>query len=423
MMKLATLKEKFVGWRLDHSCSVVIPLFVFAFRKDTVSAVHRHALNLKRRRGVGPRILKSLLYTIYWPVRAFILALIAALITDRKLHGVDLSRIRLFFLFWYLMVRHNMTVEACLRFKLWLPRNRRHAGDYIQHDEIVRLMPWLSRNKDTEEVCNKVKFESLCQKSDLPHAGIVATVTGQNLIINDGTHLPKTDLFSKFNGQWGGSGGQAWTYDDVSATWRNGIHIFDEPQLLQYFKDAAHSGTIIVQLKLVNGGAVRDFSSGALCTIRVVTTKLPSQQAELLRSCLRMPIGQMDIDNFDAGGLSASIEASGQLTPAIQKRDGYPIYDVHPATGAQITGTKLTVWEDVLALAICAHNVLTDVYSIGWDIAWTQHGPVIIEANVGWGEDAIQMPNSDPLGRKFCDFYLSAKAVSQESAATEVHST
>ncbi|WP_162183541.1 sugar-transfer associated ATP-grasp domain-containing protein [Halocynthiibacter namhaensis] len=422
-MELTILKGKFVGWRLDHSCSVVIPLFIFAFRQDTVSAVHRHALDLKRRRGVGAKILKSLVYTIYWPVRAFFLALIAAVTIDRKLHGVDLSRIALFFTFWYLMVRYNMTIEACLRFKLWLPRNRRHAGDYIQHHEIVRLMPWLSRNQNTEEVGNKVMFEALCRKHGLPHAGIVATVTRRNLIINDGTHLPKADLFSKFNGQWGGSGGQAWTYDDVSATWRNGNHIFDEPELLQYFKDAAHLGTIILQLKLINGDAVRDFSSGALCTLRVVTTKLPKQQAEHLRSCLRMPIGQMDVDNFGVGGLSAGIEASGQLTPAIQKRDGYPIYNIHPDTGAQISDTKLAIWEDVLALAIDAHNVLTDVYSIGWDIAWTQHGPIIVEANVGWGEDAVQMPNSDPLGKKFCDFYLSAKAASQERAATEVHST
>ena len=71
MTTLRALQKKVIGWRLDHKCSVIIPLFAFAFRQDSVSAVHRHAHNLKRRRFFGAKVLKSLVYTIYWPVRAF----------------------------------------------------------------------------------------------------------------------------------------------------------------------------------------------------------------------------------------------------------------------------------------------------------------------------------------------------------------
>jgi hypothetical protein len=409
MTKMRAIKKKFLQRTVIDDCHLCIPLIALASGQDSVSTVHRHALNLEGARKSATKVV----FLRYIGLRArFFLALKSALNVDLEPHGIDLLRTALFFMFWHSMVRHNMTIVSCFQYRIWNPCNRRRVRDYIQKHEIVILMRWLSRNNDVEAMTNKILFETLCRKNNLPYVGIVATVTDQNVAIENGLYLPKKDLFSKFNGQSGGSGGQAWTYDDVSLTWRNGQHLFNESQLLQYFKDSAHTESVLVQLNLTNGQALQDFSSGALCTIRVVTFKLPGQEPQHLRSSLRMPVGQVDVDNFGAGGLAACIDTSGRLTSAIKKYGDYRVRDVHPDTGAQIAGSVLHGWNDILTLAINAHNALTDICSIGWDIAWTQHGPILVEGNAYWDQAVMQMPNSDPLGKDFCDIYLSAKAAS-----------
>jgi hypothetical protein len=332
---------------------------------------------------------------------------------DRELHGVDMSRGAIFWMFWYLMIRHNMSIESCFRFRMWDRHNRRRARDYLQRYEHYALLNWLSRNKDTQSLIDKAGFEDLCREQNLPCANIVATASDQGVVIHSGSHLPKTNLFSKFNEQSCGSGGQAWNYEESSQTWRNDLQTYTEPQLLKYFKEKAKGEAILIQLKLDNAEALKKFSSGALCSMRIVTYKLPGQASKHLRSSLRMPVGQVDIDNFAAGGIAANIDASGRLTTAIEKYGNYSYFDVHPYTNTQITGALLENFDDALALATRTHDLLTDLDFVGWDIAHTQHGLMVIEGNVTWDQGVIQMPASEPLGKDFCELYLTAKAASE----------
>ena len=53
----------------------------------------------------------------------------------------------------------------------------------------------------------------------------------------------------------------------------------------------------------------------------------------------------------------------------------------HPDTDAQITGAVLPIWQEALDLALNAQSLLKQVPLIGWDIAISNNGPLIIEAN------------------------------------------
>jgi len=407
---MINILEKIRQRTLIDTCHVCLPYFSFAYAKDPVSVVHRHALNPDGRQRSA---LKIAFFTAYWPLRAIVLAISATPKLDSKLHGVDMSRGAIFWMFWYLMIRHNMSIESCFRFRMWDRHNRRRAPDYLQRYEHYALLNWLSRNKDTQPLIDKAAFEDMCRKQNLPCANIVATATDQGVVMLDGPHLPKKDLFSKFNEQSCGSGGQAWNYKEPSQTWSNDQQSFTEPQLLKYFKEMAKGETILIQLKLRNAETLKKFSSGALCSIRVVTYKLPGQASKHLRSSLRMPVGQVDIDNFAAGGIAANIDASGYLTTAMEKFGSYRFFDVHPYTNTPITGTMLENFNDAPALAMRSHDLLTDICFVGWDIAYTQHGLMVIEGNVTWDQAVIQMPASEPLGKDFCELYLAAKEASE----------
>jgi hypothetical protein len=72
--------------------------------------------------------------------------------------------------------------------------------------------------------------------------------------------------------------------------------------------------------------------------------------------------------------------------------------DAHPDTGAAITGRVLPLWDEVLALAAQAHRAFADRTVIGWDIAITADGPVLIEGNSGPDVDLLQRPMRRGLG-------------------------
>jgi hypothetical protein len=56
------------------------------------------------------------------------------------------------------------------------------------------------------------------------------------------------------------------------------------------------------------------------------------------------------------------------------------------------------MWDAVLALAISAHRVFSQFPSVGWDVAITSDGPVLMEGNYDWGVNLVQQPGERPLG-------------------------
>jgi hypothetical protein len=70
----------------------------------------------------------------------------------------------------------------------------------------------------------------------------------------------------------------------------------------------------------------------------------------------------------------------------------------HPATKAQIEGRALPMWPAVLELIVTAHRIFSQFPSIGWDVAITPEGPILMEANYDWGISLVQQPGARPLG-------------------------
>ena len=392
------------------------PWTAFAFKNDSVSRTHRLAMQLERPRR---SVLRAALYSVFWPFKAVAIAAPAAVEFSRDPRQEARSGIAAFLVFWWLLVRHNMTIRSIIRYRMWRTQNFRRAREYIQHHEIIQIVPWLSRNKDTDALDNKVRFEKSCLANNLPCAMNVATLTSSGVTFIVGDALPQCDLFTKIEGRWGGSGGQIWRFDKEELNWTDGEISYDQDELLHRLSRADPDSLTIVQPFLNNAPEIAKFSSRALCTIRVVTVRLPGEHPRIFRAGLRMPVGAMQVDNLGAGGLAAGIDSDGRLTDAAKKAERYEYHTEHPDTLAKISGVKLEFWDNVVELALAAHKKLTDVYFVGWDIAWTLDGAKLIEANVGWGEDILQIPASRPLGAEFCELVEKIRKVEATSGVAK----
>jgi hypothetical protein len=64
------------------------------------------------------------------------------------------------------------------------------------------------------------------------------------------------------------------------------------------------------------------------------------------------------------------------------------VYD-HPITGRPITGAQLPCWDEACALALEAAAGFPELPLTGWDMAITDHGPILVELEPDGGDPAV----------------------------------
>lgn len=126
----------------------------------------------------------------------------------------------------------------------------------------------------------------------------------------------------------------------------------------------------------------------AVCGDRIATVRLlticQEGEPEIVAAAWKIPVGDNMADNFwRPGNLVAPVdEASGTVGTAV-RGTGIRRKEMaaHPDSGAAIAGLVLPHWRETRDLVLSASRFLKDILLIGWDIALTPDGPVIVEAN------------------------------------------
>lgn len=178
--------------------------------------------------------------------------------------------------------------------------------------------------------------------------------------------------------------------------------MLDDRRLLGWMGEASIGRPMLLQPRLVNDPSLRAVSNGALATVRVLTCLNERDAPEVMGAVLRMAMGaNRTVDNLHAGGIASAVDlASGRLGPATNLGMNASLgwLSAHPQSGAPIEAQTLPRWREVLALARRAHMAFADHALVGWDIAVTAKGPVLVEGNSGPDLDIMQRVSREPLG-------------------------
>ena len=226
--------------------------------------------------------------------------------------------------------------------------------------------------RDDCALADKTLFYARCAEHSLPHPQVLATVSAGRADI--AAVPPPGRLAMKPADGEGGSGFRVldWPGGDAAAF----------ASLLQAQPGLGRSRWL-VQPKVAPHPDLARISLSALPTARVTTISDEQGRPELVTSVLRFPsVADALVDNIKAGGLMAPIDpASGVLGPACRGKSAGEV-EIHPVTGAPVTGLRLPDWEDAKALVLRAHAEVFPEYSmVGWDVAFTPDGPTFIEGN------------------------------------------
>jgi hypothetical protein len=165
----------------------------------------------------------------------------------------------------------------------------------------------------------------------------------------------------------------------------------------------------VVQERLVNHPDVAGLTGArTLQTLRLVTLVDRHGAPELLYGVLRVAFGDGATDNFRGGasgnGLAGVAIADGTLESvkfAAEGGLGFRRGPEIPGTGVRIAGVQLPDWEETVALVLRAATAFLPARSLGWDVALTPDGPVIVEGNMFWWPRSG--PEQGPLTRRLRD--------------------
>ncbi len=140
-------------------------------------------------------------------------------------------------------------------------------------------------------------------------------------------------------------------------------------------------------------------------TIRLITVIHKDGEIEPIVALQRMGMDAGKcVDNACAGGLYAQIELNtGKLSAARSHAKAYinQEFSSHPVTMAQIEGVVIPGWQDIVEKFVRLHGELrfTGLKFIAWDIALTQGGVKVIEANASCSMDFAQTFHGEKNGK------------------------
>ena len=150
-------------------------------------------------------------------------------------------------------------------------------------------------------------------------------------------------------------------------------------------------GTYILQKRLFQCDKINVLNPKAINTLRVVTINKDGNPY-VLTALLRVGTAKTgNVDNWAAGGLAIGVEKDGFL-----KEYGFykPTFGLkaekHPDTDVIFREFQIPEYQNALDMACTAHKYFYGIHSIGWDIAFSENGPVFIEGNDNWEISLMQ---------------------------------
>ena len=287
------------------------------------------------------------------------------------------------------------------------------VNDYIIEGEGIRTMiaanlPFL---KKVISLNSKQYFHKFCEKHNLPHVqcwGIIMPMDGKIVWRNtQGVILPFKELlklqkvFAKTEYGTHGKGCFLIEYSEADNVFYINSKRCSEEELLQYITDE-----MLVETYVENHESLKSLHPSSLNTIRMLTLK-KKEGIVLHASFLRIGTGGRKVDNFNSCGIGVCVSRDGSLsTVGVCKDYTKQEYLQHPDSQVLFSSVKIPYYKECVELVLAAHRKYSRVYGVGWDVAVTSKGPVLIEANPYFGFDlmqALDVPFRDVIENEFVE--------------------
>jgi hypothetical protein len=331
------------------------------------------------------RALAMLFSAAIWP-----LAALWVLFDTRRSLGSDVVSIHRLPGAYWTALRHNVLPSEYFVYGLWQPERKVNIDSYLYTHEAPRFFKLFNCAAQPNPIDDKLAFHKLCKQQELPSPDILAVFgpTGESRQFESGKP-PKSDLFIKPRISSGTENECLRWQGAAFASTRNCLVGADE--LGRYLEGRAkfENQTLLVQPALQNHPQLNLDDNAELATVRLITGLSADGDVIPIFGYLiyfvpadpRARVAVVDV-------------ASGRLITPIPSR--VPIkhqMDIGPEDCG-----RLPAWKAALRHVQVAHRACSSFTFVGWDIAFTDQGPMLLEGNAHWAASEYQRLRGEPLG-------------------------
>ena len=341
------------------------------------------------RKGRLFRPLANIAMTLGWPFGAFSTAL--SMRAHMRKRGQTPRGARVVFDMVWLALRYSIPPLEYALYRFNEVERRKDMHDYVYWNDLPGLAALNSRlGADNRDVQDKDRFAEICAKHGFPHVPTLAVFDRGRQVYPATPFMPDApELWTKALRLKGGAGGAKWIRDGEAYRDTHGWRV-PAAKLADEFSRQ----DCLVQPFVENHPAITRVSNGALASLRIVTGMDEQGEAEFVAALIALPQGARETS---VAGILCSIERETGRIQRAAMPNGEPVTQ-HPDTGAPIVGIDLPFWQESVELVRRAHAAAFPRFAfLGWDIALTKDGPILLETNSGWGALFHQMLDG-PLG-------------------------
>jgi hypothetical protein len=335
------------------------------------------------------RLILNVLLLATWPLRALRLAVRSARrFGTEVLRETGKGRLRQVVEQMWLACSEFLPADMYYRYELFRPGNG-PGTTYLHQPEAQCLLRSLTRQRHAG-VDDKYQFHVTCLAHGLPTAPVIGVAKNGILQM---TGEPPDSFFVKPVVGSRGEGASAWRPAPDSGHYLgDDDRVYRWTELVSLLEKKSHFRSQIVQPLLRSHLSIADLSSGPLATVRIITGLPPSGTPEPIAAVFRMPTSVHRYGLFSAVDIESGVLGKGDSCRPLCAG-----YDRHPDTDASIAQRALPFWRETVNLALSAHKMFPGYVFLGWDIALTAAGPVLLEANSDWDIISVQRPHRRPL--------------------------
>ncbi len=308
----------------------------------------------------------------------------------------------------YLGLRERIDPISYYLYELYLPQRRAQAAHYLTRYNTknglfaaLNRMPPAAYPQRTE-LTDKLRFADWCERLGIRSPPVLLAIGGDAVPTEPDPARLDGDLFVKPRHGSGARGTRLYRRFAPLRYLASDGTALSLAQLLAVLHTQGEKCALVVQRRLRNHPTLTDLAGESLLVVRVMTCLDAHGRPQITDAMLRVlaklePGWRRGADDEWVAAVDVDTGILGQMTGDVPETCT-AWHDTHPITDAAVTGRRLPHWPALRALALAAHHGFRDRTIIGWDIAITADGPLIVEGNPNPDVLLIQRVQRAPLG-------------------------
>lgn len=183
-----------------------------------------------------------------------------------------------------------------------------------------------------------------------------------------------------------------------------GISVFnlnDDTSVKNTFFQILQCSPCIIEELIVQSKEMAEFNSHSVNTVRFAMFTHKDGTVENVYAMFRTGVGDSIVDNASMGGIACAVDTeTGKVISDGFTKTGGEHFIEHPESHIKYMGYQIPRWDELKQTCYDASKLVSQFKMVGWDMALTDKGWVVVEANSRPNINTIQMCLGHGLRKK-----------------------